>query len=495
MMTETETTESESVPAEQPIHEGDSILKKLTDIVGEKNVSNTELERIVYSGDPSALPQFHYRWKRRYLADYVVRVENEEHVKNIVAVANSHKLAVIPRGGASSCLGSSSPSRGGISLDIKRMNTILEVSDSAPDHMYVRVEPGVTFMQLETELAKKGLELGIYPTSAKSAVIGGWIGCGGKAGVGTPCYGTLLDNLEEVKVILPDGRLVTIQGSEVGLYNGSYGILGVIVEATLRIRSKPTSIRTFSYGFSYLEQVCNAMTQIAKLDTKPLYLKIADEKFQSFSNPLEKGRYVLTVTYAEDSIAAPLGEVSEIIAESGGASVGEAYAEKEWDLRYDCEFNPKEHTHTLMFQELWVGVESVYDILSAYEKTKKTHKNPLLWYGMLGNGSMMRLELLAMLNPDKYLEFISSKGILHKMMKRAIKRGGGPYTIGLQNSIYMKKAYPDRYEQMKETKIRLDPSNIMNPDRITSCMTSYGRINILFGLAAAFRRLAKFISR
>ncbi|MFW9933022.1 MAG: FAD-linked oxidase C-terminal domain-containing protein, partial [Candidatus Thorarchaeota archaeon] len=171
------------------------------------------------------------------------------------------------------------------------------------------------------------------------------------------------------------------------------------------------------------------------------------------------------------------------------------YAAKEWELRYDCEFNPKEHTHTLMFQELWVEVDRVFDILTAYEKTKKTHKNPLLWYGMLGYGSMMRLELLTMLNPDRYLEFISSKGILHKMMKRAIKYGGGPYTIGLQNSIYMKKAYRDRFEQMKQAKGTMDPSNIMNPDRITSCMTSYGRINVLFGLATAFRRLAKFLAR
>ncbi len=494
-MTETETKTEEPVTVEEPEKLGDEILRKLIEVVGEKNVSNTELERIVYSGDPSALPQFHYRWKRRYLADYVVRVDNVQQVKDVIAIASSHKMPVIPRGGASSCLGSSSPSRGGISLDIKRMNRILEISDKSENEMFVRVEPGVTFMQLETELLKKGLELGIYPTSAKSAVIGGWIGCGGKAGVGTPYYGTLLDNLEEIKVILPDGRLEIDQGKDIELYNGSYGILGVIVEAKLRIRPSPVTVRTMSFGFAYLEQVCNAMVQISKLETKPLYLKIADEKFQSYSNPLEKGRYVLTVTYIEDTVAAPMTEISEIVSESGGASAGDTYASKEWELRYDCEFNPKEHTHTLMFQELWVEVDRVYDILTAFEKTKKTHKNPSLWYGMLGGNSMMRLELLAMLNPDRYLEFISSKGILHKMMKRAIRHGGGPYTIGLQNSIYMKKAYRQRLDQMKEAKARLDPSNIMNPDRVTSCMTSYGRINVLFGLAAAFRRLAKFVAR
>lgn len=474
------------------VSEKELILKKLAGVVGFTNASDMELERIVYSGDPAALPQFHYRWKLRYLADYVVRVETTDHVREIIEIASAHKIPVIPRGGASSCLGSSSPSRGGISLDLKRMNKILEIN---PKEGTVTIEPGVTFTALDEALAKQNFELGIYPSSAKSAVVGGWIGCGGKAGIGTPLYGTLKDNIIQLKVVLPDGSISIIEGEDIDIYNASYGILGVIVEATLRIRPLAPRINTLSYGFAYLEHVCNAMRGISGTTQKPLYLKIADQPFQSFSNPLEKGRYVLTVSYVENSSKAPLSEIEQIVSESGGTFLGNEYSAKEWDLRFDCEFNPKEHCHTLMFQELWVSVEHVYDLLKAYEKTKKTHKVPAIWFGMLGTSSMMRLELMAMLNPDKYLEFISSKGILHKMMKRAIKRGGGPYTIGLQNSIYMKRAYPERQSVMKERKASLDARNIMNPDRITTCMTSYGRMNVLFVLAAAFRRLGKFVAR
>jgi len=472
--------------------EVDQILEKLVGVVGEGNASDMELERVVYSGDPSALPQFHYRWKRKYLADYVVRVSSIDQVKEVIAIAISHGVPVIPRGGGSSCLGSSSPSRGGMSLDLKKMNKVLEVD---PDNGTVRVEPGVTFMTLDVELEKHGMELGIYPSSAKSAVVGGWIGCGGKAGIGTPVHGTLLENIVELKVVQASGTLSTISGPDIELYDGSYGILGVIAEATLKIRSKSQSIKTLSYGFAYLEHVCNAMLGITKIDHKPIYLKIADTQFQSYSNPLHKGKYVLSVTYSEDAQPAPEIEIGNAISESGGAYLGETYSAKEWDLRYDCEFNPKEHCHTLMFQEVWVDVENVYDILKSFEKYRKTHKAPTIWFGMLGTNSMMRLELMAMLNPDKYLEFISSKGILHKMVKKAIKHGGGPYTIGLQNSIYMKRAYPERLASMKTIKASVDPSNIMNPDRVTTCMTSYARMNILFVLAAAFRRLGKYVAR
>lgn len=491
--TENKSEDTTSAPESEPAT--DVVLSKLTEVVGEANVSNTELERIVYSGDPSALPQFHYRWKGRYLADYVVRVTDAEQVEKVLAIAAENKIHVVPRGGASSCLGSSSPSRGGISLDIKRLNRILETSQGSDSDAYVRVEPGVTFADLETELNKKGLELGIYPSSAKSAVIGGWIGCGGRAGIGTPKYGPLVDNILELKVVTPDGKTRTVSGEEIDNYSGSYGILGVIVEAKLRVRPKPIALETFSYGFSHLEHVCNAMASIAKAEDKPIYLKIADGRFQTYSNPLEKGRYVLTVTYNGNDAASSQEALTNAISDNGGAFIGEEYSNTEWELRYDCEFNPKEHTDTLMFQEVWIHVDKVYDILQAYEKARKTHKVPSIWFGMLGHGSMMRLELMALLNPDRYLEFISSKGILHKMMKRAIKRGGGPYTIGLQNSIYMKKAYPERLQKMKAAKKNVDPGNMMNPDRVVSCMTSYSRINVLFGLATTFRRLSKYLAK
>ncbi len=495
-MTEENEVITESSPSEEmtsePIPDVDPVLMQLISVVGKENASDMELERIVYSGDPSSLPQFHYRWKKRYLADYVVRVEREEQVKGVIDIAREHGIPIIPRGGASSCLGSSSPSRGGISLDLTRMNKILEINQESGT---VRVEPGVTFADLDDELDKHGMELGIYPSSAKSAVVGGWIGCGGRAGIGTPCNGTLLENIVSLKVIQSDGSESTITGNDLDLYNGSYGILGVIIEATLIIRRKPVEIKTLSYGFSKLEHVCNTMNRITQLEQKPIYLKIADFDFQSYSNPLEKGKYVLTVTFPEEVQAAPVMEIEQVVAESNGTYLGDEYGMKEWELRYDCEFNPKEHCHTLMFQELWVDVTNIYDILKAYEKHKKSHKVPAIWFGMLGTSTMMRLELMAMLDPDKYLEFIASKGILHKMVKRAIKRGGGPYTIGLQNSIYMKKAYPDRLAKMKVLKAQTDPNEMMNPDRVTSCNTSYGRMNILFVMAAAFRRLGKYVAR
>jgi hypothetical protein len=148
-----------------------------------------------------------------------------------------------------------------------------------------------------------------------------------------------------------------------------------------------------------------------------------------------------------------------------------------------------------MFQEIWVPIQNVYDMLKAYQSYKNSHKIPALWFGMLGTPQEMRLELMAMIDAEQYLKFIASKGILHKMMKKGIKTGGVPYTVGLQNSIYMKHAYPDRLVQMQEAKEYWDPHGIMNPDRVTTCRTSYARIDVLFVLATAFRRLSRYVGK
>ncbi len=475
---------SESTP------EKTTVLELLKGVVGEERVSDSELERVVYSGDPSVLPQYHYRWKRRYLADYAVRVESEEEIERILSIAREHNIPVIPRGGASSCMSSSSPSRGGISLDIKPMNKILEINKEGK---FVRVEPGVTFEGLANDLEKQDLALGIYPSSAKSAVIGGWIACGGRGGIGTPFYGGLKDHILSLSVIGGDGVVKVLEGDDIDIFLHSYGILGVIFEIKLKVHEIVREYKSFSYGFRTIDGLCNAMVDITSLETRPIYLKIADDELQKYSNPLEIGKYVLSVTYVDVPSEIPLEDLKSITGKHDGVYISDEFSKKEWELRYDAEFNPKEHTETLMFQEFWMPVEKVSEMLLKYESYRRSHGIPALWFGMLGSHNEMRLELMVMIDAAQYLKFISSKGILHKMMKKAIKLGGGPYTIGLQNSIYMSRAYPARLTEMQEAKEKWDPSGIMNPDRVTSCLTSFRRIDVLFWLASAFRRLSKYV--
>ena len=106
-------------------------LSKLKDIVGENNVKSDPADLYIYGSDSSvhsALP-----W-------VIVRPESTEHVQKIVKFANKNKIPIIPRGGGSGMCGQTVPIHGGITLDMKQMNRILEIN--MPD-VYCRVEPGV----------------------------------------------------------------------------------------------------------------------------------------------------------------------------------------------------------------------------------------------------------------------------------------------------------------------------------------------------------------
>jgi FAD/FMN-containing dehydrogenase len=319
--------------------------------------------------------------------------------------------------------------------------------------------------------------------------------CGGRGGIGTPLYGSLRDNTIDLTAVKVNGSTEVLSEEDVGLFCGSFGIYGVITELKIRIRKLEPGYKTFSFTFSDLKHFVDALTLLANSDKRPLYLKLADCLFQSYSNPIDKSKYVLTASYPEDSNLIPTDTLEKISSDLKGTPMSEEFASKEWDLRLDCEFLPKEHCESLMFQEILVDVDKAYDLLETFEKYRDTYRIPGIWSIMLGTGNELRVELMTLLNPDNYLKFISSKGILHKMIKKAIKLGGGPYTIGLQNSIYMEKAYPERLKFMKEVKEEWDTDNIMNPDRVTSCLTSYRRIDVLFNLAVLFRRLSKYIDR
>jgi len=106
-------------------------IKDLIQIVGEKNVKSDLIERLCYSRDLSV---------HEAVPDVVAFAKNSEEISKIMALANREKIPVTPRGSGTSAVGGALAAKGGILLDLSRMNNILEIDK--PDG-YVVVEPGV----------------------------------------------------------------------------------------------------------------------------------------------------------------------------------------------------------------------------------------------------------------------------------------------------------------------------------------------------------------
>jgi len=137
-------------------------VKKLIEIVGEKNVKTDLLERLCYSRDLSV---------HEAVPDAIVFAQNPEDISKILSFANKENIPVTPRGSGTSAVGGALAAKGGILLDLSRMNNILEIDK---DNGYVMVEPGVICNNLNAALAPSHF-FPPDPGSANLATLGGMV--------------------------------------------------------------------------------------------------------------------------------------------------------------------------------------------------------------------------------------------------------------------------------------------------------------------------------
>ena len=176
--------------------------------------------------------------------DAAVWPESTEQVSQIVRFANEQKIPVIPRGAGTSLSGGVIPIRGGIIIDLSKMNRILEMSI---ENRYARVQAGVVCDDLNRALAKHGFAFPPDPASSSVSTIGGNAATNA-GGIKGAKYGTTRDYVMGLQVVLPNGEVMhtgsntmkCVSGYDLSkLFVGSEGTLGIITEVTLKINPLP----------------------------------------------------------------------------------------------------------------------------------------------------------------------------------------------------------------------------------------------------------------
>lgn len=257
-------------------------MKKIKAAVGMDAVSQSPTELQTYASD---------LWPRMSIErllgrlpetrpDAVIRPKSPEAVARVLAIAAESGVPVIAFGGGSGVCGGVVPVKGGLVVDVKRLNRLVSIDDVS---LIAEVEAGINGQHLEEQLNERGLTLGHFPSSIMCSTVGGWIACR-SAGQYSSLYGKIEDLVISLDVALPDGKVVSVDAcrSHPGhpdwcqLLLGSEGTLGVVVKARLRVRPLPTSRRFAGFRFMELEEGMEAMREIMQSGLTPSVLRLYD---------------------------------------------------------------------------------------------------------------------------------------------------------------------------------------------------------------------------
>ncbi len=263
--------------------------------------------------------------------DLVARPGSPEEVDAVLGWCEDSNAAVIPFGGGTSVVGGvearlpeDSDHAGVVSLDLKRLDRVLEVD---PVSLAARIEGGATGPGLEGQLREHGLTLRHYPQSFEFSTLGGWIAtrAGGHFATGE----THIDDLvESARMITPSGEWLSrrLPGSGAGpspdrMVIGSEGTLGVIVDAWMRVRERPRWRANCSVLFEDFFDGAAAVRALAQSGLQPANCRLLDATEAEINGVSADGSLVLVIGFesARVPVVERLDQAVEIARDCGGS--------------------------------------------------------------------------------------------------------------------------------------------------------------------------------
>jgi alkyldihydroxyacetonephosphate synthase len=359
-----------------------SFLEEVGGVVGPENVSTDEFTLIAYSRD--AWPYKLLEEKMGTMGprpNAVVWPRSTSEVSEIMKLANKYAIPIIPYGGGAGVSGGIvvDPRRGGVILDMKKMDQILAVDEVS---MTVTVQPGILGYALDENLAKRNLSTCHLPSSDYTSTVGGFL-ASRSAGALSSKYGKIEDMCEAIEIVLPTGEILRtrkVPRAAAGpdfkqLFIGSEGTLGVITEATIRIWPLPEERRFDSFLFSNLKDAIDAVRAFFRHRIICSILRLYDDVDARMSynmSDIPKDAALLIVAWDGDLDVVDLEQkkCTEIAASFGGESWGKEYALTWFEERHKIYYPSRTYEQSNMLADT-IDVCANYDkVLELYDTCK-----------------------------------------------------------------------------------------------------------------------------
>jgi alkyldihydroxyacetonephosphate synthase len=438
--------------------------------------------------------------------DAVVSPGSVDEVRAVLEACTEARVAVVPFGGGTSVVGGVEPVSdgfdGAVALELRRIDRVVDIDRAS---LTATLEAGLLGPEAERRLGAQGVTLGHFPQSFEYSTVGGWVATR-SAGQASSGYGRIDDLVEGVRLVAPAGEVLgrPVPASGAGpdlreLVVGSEGVLGVICEATLRVRPVPEMRRYEGWSFRSFAEGREAFRVMEQADAAPDVARLSDEEetrvafaLASTGGAAERaGRAYLRLRGHDGGCLAIAGfegqeedverrrlRTGALLRAGGGVGLGRRPGEAWLRSRYAGPYLRDELlsrgllTETLETATSWSRLEGLYEAVGdALRRSLAGAGTPAVVMchvsHLYRSGASLYFTFLARQSDAPLDQWLAAKAAASE----AIVAAGGTIThhhaVGRDHVAWMSAEVGEvGLDLIRAAKQRLDPAGIMNPGKL-----------------------------
>jgi glycolate oxidase len=406
-----------------------------------------------------------------------------EQVAELVRICAELRVPIVARGAGSGLSGGSAGIENALTIAFTAMDRIIEIDRA---NLVAVVQPGVINAALKAAVAEVGLFYPPDPASFEICSIGGNLGTNA-GGLCCVKYGQTRESVLSLEVVMADGTVIRTGGrnlKDVAGYSlthlivGSQGTLGLITEATLRLRPAPPPRSTMVAFFPTLDGAGDAVAGIAAAGLAPVTLELLDRFTIAAVDDVHNlglDRTAAAMLMIESDMPGTAADDELVRAEAacrvaGATDVIRAADAQEADWLRQARraaHYALERLGEVRMEDVGVPRSRVPDMLRAIERIAAKHDVRIGTFGHAGDGN---------LHPDLVFERgdpraeAMTKLVQADLYRAALELGGtvtGEHGIGAARRDWLEiQRGPDAVRFMRAIKTALDPLGILNPGRV-----------------------------
>ncbi len=418
--------------------------------------------------------------------DAVAYPQSTEEVSGILKICHAEGCPVTAYGAASSLEGQHLALHGGISLDMSRMNRVLDLQ---PEDLTCVVQPGITRKALNEDLRATGLFFPVDPGA--DASIGG-MAATRASGTTAVRYGTIRENILALEAVMADGTVIRTgkraRKSSTGydlthLMIGSEGTLGILTELTLRLHGQPETVTAATCRFSSVQEAVDCviltiqsgipMARIELLD----HMMVRGFNLHANAGLPEEPHLFLEFHGAPAAVAEQMASFEEIAADCGARGWRTATTTEDrnalWAMRHNAHYasaalGAGKH---IWPTDVCVPISHLAEAIAQAQADAQRLGLTTTIVGHVGDGNF---HAGLSVDPNDPQEMARAHEFTHALGDTALRLGGtvsGEHGIGIGKQDFMATEHGAALIYMRAIKRAFDPKGILNPGKMLPAQT------------------------